>query len=108
MVESSKAVKPWRQDIRAHLLNGDNTPLRRFDGPVTVQLGFLLRRPKSTPKRVVFPAVRPDIDKLARAVLDAITSAGVIVDDSRVVSLSVTKRYDDRPGVRIWIDEETE
>jgi Holliday junction resolvase RusA-like endonuclease len=75
-----------------------------FDEPVSVEATFTLPRPVSAPKRVVYPAVKPDIDKLARSLLDALT--GVVVrDDSRVVSLTVRKRYGD-PGVKVKVSEE--
>lgn len=48
---------------------------------------------------------RPDADKLARAVLDAITESGTIRDDAQVVSLRVRKRYG-QPGVRITLGED--
>lgn len=90
-IESSKRVKPWRADIREHLLaRWDGPPL---DGPVIVRLEFVMPRPASTPKRSTPPAVkRPDLDKLTRAVLDAIGSAGVWGDDSQVVTLRAHKR----------------
>lgn len=89
MVEASKAVKPWRVDVawavRAHF----PTPL---DGPVRLELEFVMPRPKSAPKRSTPPAVkRPDLDKLARAVLDAITGV-VVSDDSQIVELVASKR----------------
>ena len=89
MVESSKAVKPWRVDVawavRAHF----PTPL---DGAVRLELEFVMPRPKSAPKRSTPPAIkRPDVDKLARAVLDAITGV-VVADDSQIVELVASKR----------------
>lgn len=94
MVESCKQVKPWRSDIRSHLLDAAGQPLHVFgDAPVHVSLEFIMRRPKSAPKRTTPPAVKkPDLDKLARAVLDAISSAGVWGDDSQVVSARLKKR----------------
>ena len=38
---------------------------------------------------------RPDIDKLARAVLDGLTAAGVLADDSNVCQLNLIKQYTD-------------
>lgn len=109
MVESSKAVKPWRSDIRSACLDGDGQPLAYFDGPVTVRLDFVMRRPSSTPKKRTPPAIKkPDIDKLARAVLDAIGSAGCWRDDSQVVRLSLTKRLaeiGETAGCRLRIEE---
>lgn len=98
MVESSKAVKPWREDIRQALLDDDNHALARFDGPVRVVLEFVMPRPKSMPVSRPTPphTKRPDIDKIARAVLDAVSSAGVWVDDSHVIDLHPTKRTAER------------
>ena len=46
--------------------------------------------------------VRPDIDKLARAVLDALTGI-VWVDDDQVVELVCRKRWWVEGGVRIQV-----
>jgi crossover junction endodeoxyribonuclease RusA len=74
-------------------------------GGVRVMLDFALQRPKSLPKRTSQHLKKPDIDKLARAVLDALT--GILYrDDSEVVRLDVTKRYaapTEAPSVRITI-----
>jgi crossover junction endodeoxyribonuclease RusA len=92
MVESSKQVKPWRESIRWAALDQAHGPLNT-EGPVSVRLLFVMPRPASAPKRSTPPAVkRPDIDKLVRAVLDALSSAGVWRDDSQVVELFATKR----------------
>ncbi|HKS46334.1 MAG TPA: RusA family crossover junction endodeoxyribonuclease [Amycolatopsis sp.] len=103
MIESSKHVKTWRGDIRDALL--DPTGERpRIDGAVRVHLVFVMPRPKnhfrtgrnahllrdSAPE---YPTGTPDADKLARAVLDAIGSAGVWRDDAQVIDLHATKRY---------------
>lgn len=85
LIESSKGVKPWRaavaaaaKALRASLAN----EWRPADGPVRVSLVFSLRRPKKPRWRS--PAVAPDLDKLARSTLDALT--GVLIhDDARVI-----------------------
>lgn len=60
--------------------------------PVWVSVMFRLQRPTSAPKRVTRPTTKPDIDKLARAGLDAMT--GVLwADDSQVVSLTAMKEF---------------
>ena len=93
MVESSKKVKPWRSDIRSGLLDGEGNPRAYFDDAVHVHLEFVMPRPVSTPKRSTPHAVKkPDLDKLVRAVFDAIGSAGVWRDDSQVVGALATKR----------------
>lgn len=76
-----------------------------LDEPVDVDIIFWLPRPKSAPKRRCYPDGRPDLDKLGRAVLDAITGV-LIVNDSRVVTLTSRKRFavDMPPGATITID----
>ena len=56
-----------------------------IEGPVAVGLRFYLLPPKNLPKRKpAYPTKRPDLDKLARACLDALR--GVLIrDDSQVV-----------------------
>lgn len=104
-VESSKAVAPWRADIREHILARHVGP--PLDDAVGVKLEFVMPRPASTPKRSTPAAVkRPDLDKLIRAVLDAIGSAGVWRDDSQVVCIHATKRIaepGEAPGVQIAV-----
>jgi crossover junction endodeoxyribonuclease RusA len=92
MVEASKRLRPWRATVAAAVKAavGDRMPFP--DGPVTVTLEFVMPRPVSTPKRSTPPAIRrPDIDKLARAVLDGITGTAIF-DDSQVTLLIAYKR----------------
>lgn len=107
LAESSKAVAPWRADIREHLL-ARHTGAQLL-GPLRVDLAFVMPRPTSAPKRSTPPAIkRPDLDKLARAVLDAVGSAGVWHDDSQVVQLHASKRIaeiGEPSGVAITIGE---
>jgi crossover junction endodeoxyribonuclease RusA len=94
MVEMAKGVAPWREDIRQALLTlyGGRAVVT---GPVSARLEFVLYRPTSLPKgRPTPPAVKqPDLDKLTRAVFDAVTSAGCVWhDDSQVVREINSKR----------------
>lgn len=106
-VESSKAVAPWRADVRDAALAKLGNEVSPADGALSVHLEFVMPRPTSTPKRSTPPAIkRPDLDKLARAVLDALGSAGVWRDDSQVVELAAQKRLaelDEKPGCRIQV-----
>lgn len=109
MAESAaKTLDPWRKRI-AMMAHNQMQGQAPHTGPITMQLDFVLRRPKSTPKRRTPPAIKkPDSDKLARAVFDALT--GVIYrDDSQVIDHRVTKRLADlgeNPGVTIRIEAE--
>lgn len=94
MVESSKKVRPWRQDVKAaaEAVRAGRTPL---DGPLTLRMVFTLPKPASAPKRrQTWPMRTPDLSKLARSTEDALTDAGIWVDDARVVEYGLlAKRY---------------
>ncbi|AUH68500.1 RusA family crossover junction endodeoxyribonuclease [Gordonia sihwensis] len=102
MLESSKAVGPWRTEIASEARRrGGMLP----PGPVGANLDFVMPRPKQTAKRRPTPPAvkRPDLDKLTRAVFDAITGIW-ITDDSHIVTLHATKRIaepDEPAGVAI-------
>jgi crossover junction endodeoxyribonuclease RusA len=108
MIESSVAVGPWRERV-ALAVHQEGCPL--LDGPVSLDLTFVMPRPKSTPKTRTPPAIkRPDLDKLERAILDALTGIA-FRDDAQVVELSANKRLADPgcgPGVWISIYDLTE
>lgn len=88
-----------------------------IEGASSVRLDFYIDRPtghygtgrnagKVKASAPVWPAVKPDVDKIARCALDALTSV-VIADDARVVSLKARKLYADhaRPaGVVVQVE----
>lgn len=85
-------LKPWREAVKQAALDVVAEGARR-DGPVSVAVTFTSDPPQSAPKRRrVWPITRSgDLDKLVRAVLDALTDAGVWRDDSQVVRLTASK-----------------
>lgn len=96
-------LKPWRQEIAATALANDFAPL---EGPVTIMALFYVRRPPSRPKKYREPDKRPDLDKLLRAVLDALTGIAYH-DDGQIVEASIQKSYataDQPEGVMIRLD----
>jgi crossover junction endodeoxyribonuclease RusA len=96
LVESSKAVKPWREAVKYAALDAiDRDPLQStpFDGPLLVTAVFWLPRPKSAPKKRWAPDRKPDLDKLLRGCLDAVTDAGVWHDDAQVIRINASKSY---------------
>lgn len=112
MVESSKKVKPWREDVKAaaEIVRAGRDPL---DCPLRLHMVFTLPKPASAPKRrQTWPMRTPDLSKLARSTEDALTAAGVWKDDARVVEYGLlAKRYPgegrgalEAPGV--WIEIE--
>lgn len=105
LVEAVKALKPWRETVTAHARESNHAAALR--GPVSVELRFVMYRPKGTPKRSTPPAVKkPDVDKLVRAVFDALTEAAVWGDDAQVTRLFTTKRIaepGETPGVHVLV-----
>lgn len=106
LVESSgDRLRLWRHVIattaRQAATDGPAT------GPVQVHLWFRLERPASTPKRKrTWPTKTRsgDVDKLARAALDALTGVAYN-DDAQVVRLVVEKDWADSrgPGVEVVV-----
>jgi Holliday junction resolvase RusA-like endonuclease len=89
------ALRPWKDRVvleARQAMKGRQEPLA---GPVSVHAAFALRRPKSV--RREWPTVRPDLDKLQRAIGDALVEAGVLIDDGQIVAWSPVKRYADHP-----------
>lgn len=68
-------------------------------------LYFTLERPASvSAKKRPYPITKPDADKLARAVWDALKGI-IYTDDSQIVRLTLSKDYGDAPGVIIQVWE---
>jgi Holliday junction resolvase RusA-like endonuclease len=113
MVESSKKVAPWRkvvkQEAQLAFMRADRVVL---DGPLIARMVFTLPKPKNAPKRSrTWPDRMPDLSKLQRSTEDALTDAGLIADDARIVEYSRAAKVFpgedpealDAPGVRIVI-----
>lgn len=92
------AFDAWRQLVK--VLARRNVRREPCLGVVDVVLDFTFVRPK-TSKRLA-PTVRPDLDKLARAVLDALTGV-VFEDDSQVCRLDAVKDYGEVPGCLVSV-----
>jgi Holliday junction resolvase RusA-like endonuclease len=125
MQESSKKVKPWRQDVKAAAMEAreEVVGLTRtgaavvarppIDAPVRMVITFTLPKPTSAPKRKrTFPMRTPDLSKLVRSTEDALTDAGIWADDARVIKCESEKVYPnegqdalDTPGAVIRIYE---
>jgi Holliday junction resolvase RusA-like endonuclease len=78
----------------------------RTDGPVFLDVVFYFERPKSMPKwrRAHHEKINgPDLDKLLRAIGDALTDAGVYDDDRQITAVRASKMYDDSPRAEILV-----
>lgn len=111
VVENNKKVKPWRAAVAAEAGEKFRSAILRV--PIELSIVFLFPRPKNHYHQrksgnvlrddapIVVP-VKPDLDKLVRAIKDALTSV-VWADDSLVVRHGrMIKRYTEgHPGA--WI-----
>lgn len=96
LIEQVKGSKPWKEAVtQAAAAARDMVAWEALAGPVDVIARIHVTRPKTV--RRAWPITRSsgDVDKHARNLLDAITDAQLIGDDSQVVRLEVTKAYCD-------------
>jgi crossover junction endodeoxyribonuclease RusA len=114
VIEASKKLKPWRLAIAKAVEAGLPAEHNIILGPVKVEVEFYLPRPATIKQsKRSFPIVPPDVDKLARGLLDGLNqgedgkanSGRLWADDSIVVELIARKFYaDDRnPGAVVRI-----
>jgi crossover junction endodeoxyribonuclease RusA len=111
VVEGNRAkLRPWRAqiaDAAAAAMNGHEL----MTGPVGVSCLLYFQRPKShyrangklrddAPEYVT---TRPDADKVARAIADAMTGV-VYRDDSLIGEWSIVKTYGDPPRVIVSVE----
>ena len=81
----------WKAEVRRAALSKCSTP-EPLRGPLSVKLTFFMPRPKSR-KGDVWHTTKPDADNLTKAVLDALTDAGIWGDDAQVARQLVEKFY---------------
>lgn len=83
-----------------------------FTGPLEAALEMRIPIPASWSKAhkaaalagTELPTSKPDIDNMAKAILDACNGV-VFRDDAQVVMLTATKQFSETPGVRVVIRE---
>lgn len=103
MVVADTHVEKWERAIK--LVASAYAPEEPLTGPVALTVRFVLRRPASvSEKKRPHPIVKPDRDKMLRAVQDALTGV-MYVDDAQVIAGAVSKEYGDPPGVEITVEE---
>lgn len=115
---NAKTLKPWRAEVAGCVAEEMSaTGWTTLDAPAQVLLTFLHERPAShygtgrnagvlKPSAPCWKATAPDVDKLARAILDALTTSRALRDDARVARLVVEDLWADAgtpTGVRIAI-----
>lgn len=108
-----KQTKHWRAAIRASVASSE---MQAFDNAaIFITLWFNFKRPKSHFRTGKFchllksnaPELhkkKPDVDNLAKLILDELQRALLFNDDSQVVKLTTLKTWSAQPGCLVVID----
>jgi len=93
-------------------------PAQPLTGPVRIRIAFYFDRParlrrRKDPDGLIPHTAKPDSDNAAKAVLDALTEAGLWRDDAQVSSLTAEQYYaargqPDGALVQVYTDQEGE
>lgn len=84
-----------------------------LDGYITIKISAFYKIPKSVSKErktqmereLIKPIVKPDIDNVVKAILDALNGTAYH-DDNQVVSVFAKKRYANEPFVKVEVENE--
>jgi Holliday junction resolvase RusA-like endonuclease len=95
------ALAAWRSAIALRARESGATPI---EGPIQLDMTFTALKPRTVNRS--HPTVPPDLDKLVRAVLDALTAIAYR-DDSQVTAITARKQYGERMGLEIKIERDT-
>ncbi len=100
-VFDSGTAENWKADVVAAARSV--RPTVPLEGPVRVDIRFLLPRPTSLCRKkdspgMIWATARPDRDNLEKAVLDALGNDGWWRDDAQIVCGEVAKLYHRKGG----------
>jgi crossover junction endodeoxyribonuclease RusA len=105
ITSDNKKLKPFRSEVTSCAIDAmQGHMMFAKHAPVKLYITFLFRKPESVSKKRTFPVVKPDLDKLLRATLDALTGV-VFHDDAQVVEVVTSKIYSPIEGVNITATE---
>lgn len=98
---SPKEYKDWMDNAVGAVLEETtfDQKMSPLEGPLTVALVFTVARPKTTK----LSAPKPDVDNYAKAILDAMTKAGVWHDDSQVEFLAIKKMWGEEDSIDVEV-----
>ncbi len=100
--KTAQAESQWRYEF---LLSGQ-APMPE-GAPLSLTVRAYFARPKSLPKKRLWPVGKPDIDNLVKLIADALEGLAW-VNDSAIVDLQAQKRYavyPDLPRVEIEVSK---
>ena len=117
ILDDNARTKPWQQAVQAAAIEAMGIPTEPFAGPVSVSVIIQIARPKGhfgsgrnastlKPNAPLWCLTRPDVDKVVRTVLDALTGIAYR-DDSQVGIDAPVKTYGTMDRVTIRIIQRT-
>lgn len=102
LIESSKHLPEWRTRV-VEAAYDIAIATDQIDGPISLNVRFYLKPPKLLQR--THPTTVPDLDKLIRAICDALQIGGLIQNDSQIVMIHAMKTYSpDWQGAEITIE----
>jgi Holliday junction resolvase RusA-like endonuclease len=113
VVDDNPKSRGWKQQVARAC--HDQYGGEFLEGPLEIELHFFLPRPKGhfgtgrnagvvKASAPAFPIVKPDVDKLSRAILDGLTGQ-LYRDDALIVRKYASKRYGEPARVEILVSE---
>lgn len=81
--------KSWKEAVKWQAIE---QKAQMMHGALILELIFLLKRPKSLPKKVIHHVKKPDLDNLIKAIKDALKGI-CYKDDSQIVRIQAEKIY---------------
>lgn len=87
----------YRSAIREEL---EGREIPHYDGPVCLNVTFDFAI-KDKKKWGLWKDTRPDCDNIVKLLQDVLSDLGIWDDDAQIASLTVKKKYSDRPGILI-------
>lgn len=104
LVEANPKLGAWRKTVKLACIEAMYEVMvhTQPDQAFTVELKFKMPRPRTVTRAL--PTVKPDVDKLVRAILDSVTHAEFWADDSQVVEVNARKSYArSEHDVGVWV-----
>lgn len=97
-----KKVKEAKENLASYLRF--ITPTEPMTGPIGIKIDYYFGRGSYPKKYTGTPkTTKPDLDNMAKALLDVMTKLHFWIDDAQVVNLQISKFWEEDPDARIQI-----
>lgn len=80
----------------------EHRPKEPASGPISLSIHFHYST-KTKKRKGTWKTSRPDVDNIAKLLIDCMTKSGFWVDDSQIVRLSLSKQYSTKAEAEIYV-----